>query len=113
MYITRVIRRPAVIAGLLLLGAALGMHAFTVTRVSAWQPGYPDLLELGPKSPPPLMHDLHLVGPLVAVVAFLLAAAGAWFHTRGVVIAKAGSGLGLSMLVVLVLVVCLGNHLGI
>jgi len=103
MDVAGVVRRPGVIAGLLLLAAALGMHAFTVTRIAAWQPGYPQLVELGPFTPPPLLHNLHLLGPLVDGVAVLLVVAGAWFHARGIAIAKAGTGLGLSILVVLVL----------
>jgi len=48
------------------------------------------------------MHRLHLVGPLVAVVALILSVAGAWLRTRAKAIAKTGTGLGVAILVVLV-----------
>jgi hypothetical protein len=98
----RRVARPGVIAGFILLAAALAMHTFTKSRIAHWQPGYPRLVELGPLSPPPLLHELHILGPLVAGGAALLVVAGAWFHTR-FAIARFGTGLGVAILVVLVL----------
>ena len=58
--------------------AAYAIHYFTVTRIAAWQPGYPRIVVLGLLTPPSLMRQLHFFGPAVLALAFIVFAVASW-----------------------------------
>jgi len=64
-------RWQLIAAGFAVATMALAMHRFTVTRIGTWQPGYPQVVVIGTFTPPALIRQLHLLGPLLLVVAFV------------------------------------------
>jgi len=63
---------PRIVIFLIVTLAAYAIHFFTVTRIAAWQPGYPGIVVFGVLTPPSLMRQLHFFGPAVLTLAFIV-----------------------------------------
>jgi|SRR3954470_3706181 len=82
--------------------AAFAIHDFTLTRVATWQPGYPRIVVLGLFTPPPLMQQLHIVGPFVLALACIIFAVASWRAGSSLNQPSRLSGIGRSAGVVLI-----------